>query len=97
MLIVVMMGKWSDDSACWVVHDVALYSVLNTVVISGDDVCCSVVFGTLVGVFVFSVMWSELLMTSVSRRYINVYNWHMFSVDNVYLDHVKFSIVCIDG
>ena len=30
----------------------------------GDDVCCSVVLGTLVGVFVFSVMWSELLMTS---------------------------------
>ena len=30
----------------------------------GDDVCCSVVFGTLVGVFVFSVMWSKLLMTS---------------------------------
>ena len=30
--------------------------------ISGDDVCCSVVFGTLVGVA--SVMWSELLMTS---------------------------------
>ena len=29
-----------------------------------DDVCCSVVIGTLVGVFVFSVMWSELLMTS---------------------------------
>ena len=33
-------------------------------VISGDYVCCSVVFGTLVGVFVFSVMSSELLMTS---------------------------------
>ena len=31
---------------------------------SGDDVCCSVVFGTLVRVFVFSVMWSELLITS---------------------------------
>ena len=31
--------------------------------ISGDDVCCSVVLGTLVGVFLFSVMWSELLMT----------------------------------
>ena len=30
--------------------------------IFGEDVCCSVVFGTLVGVF--SVMWSELLMTS---------------------------------
>ena len=33
-------------------------------VISGEDVCYSVVFGTLVGVFVLSVMWSELLMTS---------------------------------
>ena len=38
--------------------------MLDTVVISGEDVCCSVVFGTLVGVFVFSVMWSELLTTS---------------------------------
>ena len=38
--------------------------VLDTMVMSGDDVCCSVVFGTLLGVFVFSVMWSELLMTS---------------------------------
>ena len=36
--------------------------MLDTVVISGDDVCCSVVFGTLV--VVFSGMWSELLMTS---------------------------------
>ena len=40
--------------------------MLDTVVISGDDVCCSVVFATLVGVFVFSVMWSELLMTYVN-------------------------------
>ena len=61
MLIVVMMGKWSDDSACRVFHDVRLYSVLDTVVISGDDICYSVVFGTLV--CVFSVMWSELWMT----------------------------------
>ena len=38
--------------------------MLDTVVIFGDDVCCSVVFSTLVGVFVFSVMYSELLMTS---------------------------------
>ena len=38
--------------------------MLDTVVIFGDDVCCSVVFSTLVGVFVFNVMWSELLMTS---------------------------------
>ena len=33
-------------------------------VMSGDVVCCNVVFGTLVGVSVFSVMWSELLITS---------------------------------
>ena len=32
--------------------------------ISGEDVCCGVVFSTLVGVSVFSVIWSELLMTS---------------------------------
>ena len=38
--------------------------MLDTVVISSEDVCCSVLFGTLVGVFVFSLMWSELLMTS---------------------------------
>ena len=37
-----------------------IYSLLVTVVVSGDDVCCSVVFGTLVGVFVFSVMWSDV-------------------------------------
>ena len=46
-----MKGKWSDDSACSALHGVRLYSVLDTVVIYGDDVCCSVVFGTLVGVF----------------------------------------------
>ena len=38
--------------------------MLYTVVISGEDVCCSAVCDTLVGVSVFSVMWSELLMTS---------------------------------
>ena len=55
MLIVVMMGKWFDDIACSLVR---LYRVLDTVVIYGDDVCCSMVFDTLVGVFVFSVRWS---------------------------------------
>ena len=38
--------------------------MLDIVTISGEDVCCSVMFGTLVGVFVFSSMWSELLTTS---------------------------------
>ena len=56
MLIVVMMGKWSDDGACWVVHDVRLYSVLYTVVRSSNLCCCSVVFATLVDVCVCLVL-----------------------------------------
>ena len=44
--------------------------MLDTVVMSGDDVCCRVVFGTLVGVFVFSVMWFELLMTSAICHFV---------------------------
>ena len=47
--------------------------MLDTVVMSGDDVCCSVVFGTLVWVFVFSVWWSELLMTSACSVYVGGY------------------------
>ena len=39
--------------------------VLDTVVISGEEVCCSVVLGNIVDVF--GVMWSELLMTSAIR------------------------------
>ena len=45
--------------------------MLDIVVISGGDVCCSMVLGILVGMSVFSVIlsvfsviWSELLMTS---------------------------------
>ena len=34
---------------------------------------------------------------TVSRRYINVCNCDMFSVVNVYFDHLKFCVVCIDG
>ena len=34
---------------------------------------------------------------AVSRRYINVYKCDMFSVVNVYLDHLKFCVVCITG
>ena len=52
--------------------------MLDAVVISGENVCCSLVFGTLVGVFVFSVMWSELLMTSAIRCPVwsSVYEFH---------------------
>ena len=39
--------------------------VEDTDVISGDDVCWFVVFGTLVGMSVFSVMLLELLMLEI--------------------------------
>ena len=38
--------------------------VVQCVRYRGDDVCYCVGVGSLVGVLVFSVMWSELLMTS---------------------------------
>ena len=34
---------------------------------------------------------------AVSRRYINVYNCDIFGVVNVYLDHLQFCVVGIDG
>ena len=40
--------------------------MLDTVVMSGDDVCCSVVFGTLDGVFVYSVLWLLLMTSTIS-------------------------------
>ena len=43
---------------------VRLYSVLEIVVMSGEVACCSVVCGTLVGVSVFSIVYSELLIMS---------------------------------
>ena len=34
---------------------------------------------------------------AVSRRYIDVCNCYMVSVVNVYLDHLKFCVVCINS
>ena len=54
--------------------------MLDTVVISGEDICCSVVFGILVGVSVFSVVWSELLMTSpISHQCTSAREWSVRS------------------
>ena len=33
----------------------------------------------------------------VSRRYVDVRYCNMFSVVNVYLDHLKFCVVCVYG
>ena len=34
---------------------------------------------------------------AVSRKYLNVCNSDVFSVVNMYLDHLKFYVVCING
>ena len=64
VLIVVIMGRWSEFSACIVCQVVRLYSVVGIVVMSGEVAWCSVVCSTLVGVSVFSVMCSDLLIMS---------------------------------
>ena len=63
--------------------------MLDTVVISSEDVCCIVGY---VCVSCFVVRGC-----AVSRRYIYLCNCDMFSVVNVYHDHLKFRVVCIDG
>ena len=62
VLIVLFMGRWSEFSACIVCQVVRFYSV----VMSCEVACCSVVYGTLVVVSVFSIMCSELLIMSES-------------------------------
>ena len=66
------MSRWSDDSAICVVYAVRFYSVLDTVVISGEYVCCGVVLGTLVGVSVVSVMWRDTNTLTWWQRYFQV-------------------------
>ena len=43
---------------------VRLYSIVEIVVMSGEVAYCSVVCGTLVGVSVFTIMCSELMIMS---------------------------------
>ena len=43
------------------------------------------------------VSWLVVRGCAVWRRYINVCNCDLFSVVNVYLKHLKFCVVCIDG
>ena len=70
---------------------------MYTVGISGEDVCCSVVFGTLVGVFVFSVMWSELLMTSAICCPLSVVrSLLLFAMFRFVVKSVKVPVVEVD-
>ena len=64
---------------------------------------CDVLYAVL---YVCAVQYSVLYVRvscfvvcgcAVSRRYINVCNCDMFSVVNVYHDHLKICVVCIYG
>ena len=46
---------------------------------------------------VLYVRGSCFVVRGVSRRYIDVCYCDMFSVVNVYLDHLKFYVVCINS
>ena len=55
------------------------------------------VYDVLYAVFYVRVSCVVVRECAVSRRYINVCNCDMFGVVNVYIDHLKFCVVCIDG
>ena len=57
--------------------------------IYGEDVCCSVVFGTLVDVSVFSVMWSELLMASAISCTLSSSVYECQRVDYAFISPVR--------
>ena len=57
----------------------------------------SYVCDVLYAVLYFRVSCFVVCGCAVSRRYINVCNCEMFIAVNVYLDHLKFCVVCIDG
>ena len=69
--------------------------MLDAVVISGDDVCCSVMFVTLVGVFVFNVMWSELLMTFAISCSLGSSVYECQRVECAFTSPVRTNVVCL--
>ena len=63
--------------------------------ISGED-CVWYVCDVMYTVLYVHIIRFVLRVCAVSRRYIDVSNCDVFSVVNVYLDHLKFWVVCIN-
>ena len=61
-----------------------------------DEECVWYVCDVLYAVLYVHVCCFVVRGCAVSRRYIDVCNWDMFSVVNVYLDHLKLCVVCIN-
>ena len=58
---------------------------------------CSMFCDALYALFHVRVSCFVVHGCAVPRRYINVCNCEMFSVMNVYLDHLKLCVLCING
>ena len=69
--------------------------MLDTVMISGDDVCFSVVPDTQDGVFVSSVTWPELLMTSAISCPLWSSVYECQRVECSFTIPVRTSVVCL--
>ena len=72
MLIVVMMGKWSDDNACGMFVMYCMSIVCPCQLFCSAWMCC------------FEEVYK-------------VCNCNMLSVVNVYLDHLKFCVLMLEG
>ena len=66
------------------------------VYISGED-CVWYVCDVLYAVLYVRISSFIARICAVSRRYIHVCNCDMFTVVKVYINHLKFCVVCIDG
>ena len=66
------------------------------VYISGED-CVWYVCDVLYAVLYVRISSFVARICAVSRRYIHVCNCDMFTVVKVYINHLKFCVVCIDG
>lgn len=64
VLMVIMIGKWSDDSWVFVSHEVLFARDEDMVVMSGDVACCSGFGGSRVGRPWLRMMWSDCWIVS---------------------------------
>ena len=69
--------------------------MLDTVVIYGEDVCCSVVFGTLICLHVLSVVRSELLIISSIMLLVWSSVYESQGVENAFTSPMRLGVVCL--
>ena len=78
VFIVIIIGKWSDDSEVCVVHVVFMFMLLDMDVISGEVFGWFRAIGCLVCVLVLSIVWSEFknMLAIVFPLWSSIYECH---------------------